>query len=442
MAKKVLNYKLEYDEKSKITPRAGLGIYGEMYKGLGIDKDVKRLLPAPESGAGYKSDVYVKQRLMTFIGGGKYIEDVKYISRDNGLLEICKMKEVSSSDAEGKWLQRKSQKKVEGIKQVHDNLSIKVIKKSKEEGYTLDIDGMVVYSEKEKAEMTYKWEKGYIPMLGFLAEIDWCIGYEFREGNVPPNARNYEFAQEIIEKVEKWGGAIERFRSDSAAYIAKLFNYLNHKGVKYTITVDQDISVKRAISNISMDEWKAVKTKEGETTDREYAEIVHTMDKGDHAFRVVVQRWINPKWKQGDLFAEIDKYCYHGIGTNYDVEEKNSLEVIWWHNGRSNSENYNKEIKNGFKLDYVPSGDFGANAVWFGIGLLAYNLFIACKLFLFPASWAKKTIRTVRWQFINVAGKIIKRSRRLILRLCSTLKETFEIYEKARVKCAELHQFL
>lgn len=438
MTKNVLNFKLEYDEKEKVTPRAGLGIYGEMYKALGVDKDVDGALPEPGSGAGFESNVYVQQRVMTFIGGGKYIEDVKYLGADEGLLEACKVKKVSGSDAEGKWLIRKSREKILGLHQVHDNLSIKVIKKSKEEGYTLDIDAMEIVAEKESAELTYKFNKGYMPMLGFIPELDWCIDYDFREGDVPPNAKNYEFAKEVIEKVEEFGRTIVRFRSDSAAYVAELFNYLNLKGIKYTITVDQDVSIKEAISNISESDWKPYITKEGEATDREYVEIIHTMNKGDHPFRVIILRWKNPKAAQPDLFEKVSEYCYHGIATNYDAEEKDSMEVVWWHNGRSNSENYNKEIKNGFNLDYVPSGDFGANAVWFGIGMLAYNLFIASKLFLFPLSWAKKTIRTVRWQFIQMAARVIRRSRRLILRLCSTIRENYAIYTEARLKCAQL----
>ena len=214
-------------------------------------------------------------------------------------------------------------------------------------------------------------------------------------------------------------------------------NYLEGKGKRYTITAVQDRAVKEAIRGIKEGEWERLRDKEGIATDRDYAEVIHSMEKTDHAFRLVIQRWANP---QRDLFEESEEYCYHCIATNYREEEKGTEEVIWWHNGRGNSENYNKEVKIGFNGGSMPCGDFGANGVWFGIKMLAYNLFIASKLLLFPAGWAKKTIRTIRWQFIQMAGKIVRGARQLTLKLCSTTRETYEIYRIARERCVELQE--
>ena len=74
MTKNVLNFKLEFSEE-EITPYAGLGIYGEMYKGIGLDKEVERIFPEPGSGNGIKANEYIEPLVMMFIGGGKYIED-------------------------------------------------------------------------------------------------------------------------------------------------------------------------------------------------------------------------------------------------------------------------------------------------------------------------------------------------------------------------------
>ena len=66
-------------------------------------------------------------------------------------------------------------------------------------------------------------------------------------------------------------------------------------------------------------------------------------------------------------------------------------------------------------MENMPCGTFAANEVYFGIGILSYNLFIGFKslnpLFL------NNTIKTFRWSFFNIAGKIIKRSGRIILKI-------------------------
>ena len=434
MTKKDLDFKLEYSEKEEITPYAGLGIYGELYNKAGISDDIGKIFPKPGSGAGFEANTYINSIAMMFIGGGKYLEDIEKIKVDKGLRKICKLKRVAGPDGVGEWLKRAGDKKIEYMEEVNEKFSEKALKMRKGKEFTLDIDATGIEAEKSSALYTYKGYKGYMPILGFLAELAWCIGYEFREGNVAPAAKNYEFTKKIIEFVEKTGKKIKRFRSDSAAYQAKLMNKLNKVVIKYTITVSKDEAVKAGIANIKETEWKKLKDKEGEETVREYAEFIHTMNESDHAFRIIVQRWINP---QRDLF-EGEEYCYHGIATNYLEEEKTAQEIIRWHNGRSNSENYNKEVKAGFNLEYMPCDDFNANAVWFATGILAYNLFIASKLFLFPKSWINKKIGTVRWQFIQMPGKVMRRPRYLILRVCSTLRETYDIYQEARRRCLEL----
>jgi len=433
MKQTVLNFKLEYSEKEKITPYAGLGIYGELYKGVGLDKLIGKYFPEPGSGRGFKANAYIYPLVLMFLGGGKYIEDIEKIAADESLKKICKIEEVPTTTAYGDWI-RNNEKK-EYIRQINAELSKRVLKRANPEGITLDIDASGIEANKRHALYTYLGYKGYMPMLGFIPELDWCIGYEFREGNVPPKTENYEFTKVQVELVKESGKKVLRFRSDSAAYQYELINYLEKEGIKYTITVVKDESVKKLIQNIKESEWKELKDEKEQPTGRKYAEFIHSMENTDKAFRVIMLRWANPKY---DLLGNEPEYCYHGIATNYLEEEKDSEQIIQWHAGRGNSENYNKEVKAGFNMEYMPSGDFDGNAVWFGIGILAYNLFIMSKLYLFPNSWLKKKISTVRWQFIQMAGKVLEGSRYLKLRICSTLREIFDIYEQARRRCWKL----
>lgn len=435
MQQSVLNFKLEFSEKEKITPYAGLAIYGELYKGIGLDKLITKYFPEPGSNRGFKADEYIQPLVLMLIGGGKYLEDMKKIDADESIKNICKIEQVPTPEAYGDWIRRGAKKK-ECLKQVNEVLTNRILKKTEQEEFTLDIDATEIEAEKKNALYTYQGNKGYMPILGFIPDIDWCMGYEFREGNVSPAERNYEFTKELVELAGEAGKKIKRFRSDSAAYQYELINYLEKKGIKYTITVSKDIAVQAEIKRIKNNKWRKLRDKKGRSAGREYAEFIHCMNKTKKAFRVIVQRWPNPEY---DLFNKNARYCYHAIATNYLRAEKKAVQVIRWHNGRSNSENYNKEIKSGFNQEYMPSGDFNGNAVWFGVGILAYNLFIMSKLYLFPNSWIKKKITTIRWQFIQMAGKVLaNRARYLVLRICSTLRDIFDIYMSARRRCWQL----
>jgi hypothetical protein len=71
-------------------------------------------------------------------------------------------------------------------------------------------------------------------------------------------------------------------------------------------------------------------------------------------------------------------------------------------------------------MEQMTSGDFRANALWFGLGVLAYNLTQAQKLLFLGPEWKPRTISTLRWQLIEVAGRLIRHGRRLVLRLATS----------------------
>lgn len=73
MTKNVLEFKLEFSEKfsekEEITPYAGLGLYGEMYRAIGLDKEINSIFATPGSGSGFKANIYINPLVMMFIGG-------------------------------------------------------------------------------------------------------------------------------------------------------------------------------------------------------------------------------------------------------------------------------------------------------------------------------------------------------------------------------------
>jgi hypothetical protein len=127
------------------------------------------------------------------------------------------------------------------------------------------------------------------------------------------------------------GKRIGYYRGDSASYQAGLFNQLEEDGVKYGITADQDKAVKSAIALIPSGDWEEPVKGCG----YELAETVHCMNETKKAFRLVIKREIR---RQRELFEKEGQYFYHAVGTNWLEEEKDSGEVLKWHNQRGQAE--------------------------------------------------------------------------------------------------------
>ena len=109
-------------------------------------------------------------------------------------------------------------------------------------------------------------------------------------------------------------------------------------------------------------------------------------------------------------------------------------EIVHFYRQRGDtSENRIKELKNGFNLKYLPTSHFQANALYFHIATLAYNLFMLFKRIL-HTSWQKHTIQTIRYKLYHIAGKVIKHARELILKVN---EEFVEILGNIRQKSYE-----
>ena len=141
-------------------------------------------------------------------------------------------------------------------------------------------------------------------------------------------------------------------------------------------------------------------------------------------------RWPNP---QPSLF-EADRYCYHAVAAN---REEAASAVIGKHNGRGNSENWHKELKSGVGMEQMPCGQFDANAMYFAIGVLAYNLVQLLKRQVLPAAYRTATVTTLRWKVYRLAGKLVRHARGWRLQIKAD-GEKWRLLQSARLCCAML----
>ena len=242
MSLKTLSFKQEIT-KENLSSHGGLVLLCEYLKKLGILNKIDSLFGKPGSNNGYNASHYIGILLLKFHGGG------------NGLDKMFKLNKYTTSLLLGR---------------------------EERINYTLDIDASEIIGNKRKALYTYKKNKGYMPIIGHLAENGLIIGSDFRSGNISPGSKNYEFMLHCISNMPK-GKKIRYFRADSASYQASIINYCNDNGVYYAIGGDLDSSTMKAISTIKEDSWQKF-------DDGEISEASHMMDKSNHYFRLIVKR--------------------------------------------------------------------------------------------------------------------------------------------------------
>ena len=419
MPQRVLNFAIEATDE-RLTPRSGEVVFGEYLKAIGLDQLCNIHLPQPQSNRGYLPYTFIQSLILMLHSGGRALEDLRTIASDIAMRDILKMKDVPTADTTGKWMKRHGLLGVYGVEAINKRLLERYIKRV-DEPLVLDIDATVIESHKSIAANTYKLFPGFTPMIGHI-NGGYVIHNEFRTGNIPPADSNLEFIKRCGEQLPH-NRHLSFVRADSASYQHKLFDYCEDNSITYTIGAHLDRSVLDNINEIET--WKTMTLVDGKShhLKEDVSEIIHTMNESKKAFRLsVIRNQITPMLPTlEEILTEEEllhymREHYSVIATNAN-EEMSAQDVVRFYRQRGDtSENRIKELKNGFHLKYLPTSDFMANAFYFQIGTLAYNLFVLFKETL-DASWQRHTIQTIRYKLYNIAGKVVTHARELTLKI-------------------------
>ena len=410
MARTVLPFKLAATEES-MTAQSGLVLLGEFAQGAGLHRWLEREMPKPGSGHAYTATEHVLPLILMLTGGGRSLEDLRMVHGDSALRRLLHLDRLPSSDAAGDWLRRAGESKgLAGLDRVNQRVVEHRLRKFGRTAHTLDIDATQIIAEKRSTEWTYKGERGYMPMVGHLAEAGVVIHDDFRAGNVAPASANLDFVKACEARLPK-GHRLAAIRADSASYQADLFNYCEETGRTFAIGGRLDAPTLVAIAAIPESAWTRY-------ADCAVAETVHSMEATHKAFRLIVVR---PR-HQADLLEE-ERPRYHVIASN---QTGSTADVLIWYRQRGEcSENGIKELKIGFGMERMPCGQESANAAFFRIGVIAHNLFVLFKHSALGEGWQRHRIATVRWRLFQVPGRLIRHAGAWVLKVAATFAEDF-----------------
>ena len=412
----------------------------ELLKKLKLGEQVDQLMPKTDRNRAYRSSTIFNTFMLMLHEGGRCLDDVRRLDDEIALMNIVGIKQLPSAHTLGNYLRAfgSNCSALRGLDEVNRRLLKAALHQRKK--VTLDIDATVIEAHKKDCLYTYKKHPGYVPMVGHIAETEQVVASDFRAGNVPPNKANLEFIHQC-EQALPAGVSVSHVRIDAAGYQAEIVNYCHRNGIRFAIRARMDEALKQSMSAIKDSDWQPLVRADGTVSEHEaVARTLHTMVQTERAFTVVVQRrLIEPADKdpQQDMFpallGDVDeqsvrcgKYLYRAIATDLDEDGLNDHEIVQFYNQRGEaSENRIKELRSDFAAASLPCTDFGANAAYFKLCAMAYNLLALLRMVL-PVKWERSRITTIRYRLYAVAGQIVHHARQWTLKLNANRRSELE----------------
>lgn len=336
----------------------------------------------------------------------------------------------------------KSNENLKSLGKVNQDFIAFVQRCSPQTQATLDMDATLVTSQKEQTLWCYQHYKAYQPFNIYWFEQDQIVLSEFRDGNVPAGYQQLRLLQESLNQLPT---GIEKVsvRSDTAGYQQELLRYCAEGNnerfgvIEFAIGTDVTASFRQAVREVDEDQWLPVRRTDLDgrsyETGQQWAEVCYVpawagSSKNGPSYRFVATRKLLHRQLElaGSETTEATdqvqtssgkRYTIRGIVTNRTI---GGNELIQWYRERcGKSEEVHAVMKDDLAGGKLPSGEFGENAAWWGIMILALNLNAAMKRLALPKSWARKRLKAVRFGLINLAGQIRTRSRQMQILISS-----------------------
>lgn len=405
---------------SSISSHAGLCWIDKALEFAGFWQDINKLLPkTSKSNNAVSVALKIRSEVLSRISGATAVEDVEVLRKDEGFAKMTGVK-IVSPDTLLNFLSDKKHTML--LKKANDKLVIKALVASNLSEFTYDNDATYFESQKNGAQYSYRETRDFSGLLGFIPELNICTTMDFRPGNISPRDGIVQQIKHMISLCKKAKKKMKRLRLDSAGHNNEIFKLCDKNGIDFYITLAKNTAIKEIIYQLPETHW--IKDKD---TNREYAECVYVPnDESCKSMRVIVVRWQTKE--QLELFEE--RYCYHVVGTNN--LQQSTQEVIQIHSGRMGSENYNKELKEGYNIEWMPSNDFTKNTNYFYLGIIAYNGVEFVKQFFIEGEVKSYRIKRLRHWFVKISGKLIKTGRCFIFKVINSTNRTFAMFEKIR----------
>jgi len=435
-------------DPSLVTSRAGVPLALELFRQLGVATAIDRHVAVKQRQRGLRPSQLVESLIALWVAGGERCQDLTMLREDQALaallgyalpaattvrdfLEGFQAADLPLWQAGPQAAVPEESAPLVGLGAANQTLVAGLQRGAPATTATLDVDATLVESHKDTATVAYDGTRGYQPVVVVWAEQDVIVHDEFRDGHVPAGCGTQRILERAVAALPP-GVTQICVRGDSALYETAVLRWCERQGIEYAISADMSAQLAAEIRQLPPTAWQL--EREEPEARREWAEVPYVPSDGDHRKnRPCLRRYlairITPR--QGRLFADGSQVKHFAIVTN---RAGAGLALLQWHREKAGTvEHTHHVLKNELAAAALPSGKFGANAAWFRLNVLTYNLLTALKRLTLPGDFATARPKRLRFLLFNTVGKVVHHARRALLRLTSTVHLSLMIIVRQRI---------
>ncbi len=444
MSQGLLPYTIEVVERADtVTGRAGLPLVLETMRALRLDQAIAQHVHVRERQSGYSEAERIEALVLLLAAGGDCLDDIAVLQADGGLGRLLGRR-LPSADTLRHFLYAFHDDRLiaqaqaarpagqvayipaenaplQGLAHVNTALVHRVAAEGQNPTATLDHDATIQESHKREALPHYQGGCGYQPAAVYWGEQDLVVADEYRDGNVGAGMENLPLIRRAFASLPP-SVTTRFFRADSACYDERVLKWLADPArpggpagpIGFTIGADMTTDLHTVCAAVAEASWQLFEDRPDETVHCTEVEFFP----GDWPKQAQPLRYValRIRKKQGQLFASgADTKYLAVVGNRWEVP---AADLLRWHWRKAGTIELVHDItKNELGAAVPPCGRFGANAAWYRLSLLTYNVLSALKSLALPSSLSAARPKRLRFTVFTLAGRLAAKAGRLRVRI-------------------------
>jgi hypothetical protein len=433
----ILPFVVRYGNREDVTARGGLPLVVEALRAVRLDEVIDKQLHVARRTRGFSELEKVEALVLLIAAGGDRVEDIRMLSADQGLTRLLNrtlpspdalLDFLNGFDDPTVWERRPGDElswvppatmPLEELAAVNRVLVGRAAKRETTTA-TIDHDGTIIESHKREAQVAYEGTRGYQPLVAVWAEENLVVADEFRDGNVPGGKDPLSSVKQAFAALPPW---VQKryFRADSADYYTPLLQYLVEEQIVFSVSADMSPELRGCCTKVPEEEWEEFEVRTREVVHVAEVEFIP----GDWPKKASPLRYVALR------FTPLQQEMFDGRGPKYLAVVTNrprpeddehcpdamtAAEVVKWHWGKAGTiEQVHRVLKDELAAGVLPSQRFGANAAWFRINVLTYNLLTLLKRHALPERYRVARPKRLRFELFTLAGRLTTHQSQLMV---------------------------
>ena len=418
--------------KEKLSAYGGLEVFRRYLDRSGFAERLQKVFSIRRFDSDYGSFRITLALIGMLLLGGTRLRHLAPLERDPIFLRFARLQKLPCDRTVSRTLKETTTAVRERMSDLLRELAYDTVRAAGLSRLTLELDGSVLRTGlcAEGAERGFNphhpKDKSYYPLTAHLAQTSQVLAVRNRPGNVHDSEGALELLTFLVDDVRSELAPRDlEVRLDGAFFRREILEYLEGSRVEYGIKAPlwDWLGIRAVIGKRRR--WKRIRSDlQGFFTELR-------IPKWGLSLRVAVYRkHVSHRTRKNfqlDLFDPSDgHYEYSAVATNKRVR----LGRLWnFMAGRGGHEKTLGELKQHLAFDTIPTRDWDANSTWLLISALAHNVVRQFQLSTGAAPrvngakrtcrWVFESLRTLRYELLNIPAKIANPEGRTELRLAA-----------------------